>query len=97
MTLAANVADGVMLTYVEEKGSCSAKFDGKDAPATGPIWPSGWTCSIAMNGASGLDISWKKDGKLMDKDAFTVSADGNNVDGSGNGSGKHRKDESCTR
>jgi hypothetical protein len=79
MTLAANGADGVMLTYVEEKGSCSAKFDGKDAPATGPIWPSGWTCSIAKNGASGLDISWKKDGKLMGKDAFTVSADGNTL------------------
>jgi len=76
MTIAANGADGVTLTFVEEKGVCSPKFDGKDAPATGPIWPSGWSCVVAKNGAAGLDVSWKKDGKLMFKDAFSVSADG---------------------
>jgi len=31
---------------------------------------------IAKNGATGLDVSWKKDGKLMFKDSFSVSADG---------------------
>lgn len=76
MTFAANGADGVTLTSVEEKGVCSAKFDGKDYPAAGPIWPAGWTCTIAKSGAAGLDVSWKKDGKLMYKDSYTVSADG---------------------
>ncbi len=76
MTIAANGADGITIMFVEEKGSCSPKFDGKDAPATGPIWPSGWTCSAAKNGASGVDISWKHDGKLMGKDAYSTSADG---------------------
>lgn len=69
-------SDGLNLTWVEEKGACNAKFDGKDHPATGPIWPSGWTCSIAKNGASALDVTWKKDGKVMYRDTFTPSADG---------------------
>lgn len=69
-------SDGLTLTFVEEKGTCNARFDGKDHPATGPIWPSGWTCVIAKNGATALDVTWKKDGKAMYKDTFTASADG---------------------
>lgn len=76
VTINPSGTDGLTLTYVEEKGSCTAKFDGKDYPATGPIWPSGWTCVIAKNGASALDVSWKKDGKVMYRDTFTASADG---------------------
>jgi hypothetical protein len=76
MTIAPSGADGVTLTFVEEKGTCTGKFDGKDYPASGPIWPSGWTCSVAKNGAAGLDVTWKKDGTLMYKDAFSTSADG---------------------
>jgi hypothetical protein len=68
--------DGLTLTFVEEKGTCSAKFDGRDHPATGPIWPTGWTCAIAKSGATALDVTWKKDGRLMFKDTFTPSADG---------------------
>ncbi|HSD29914.1 MAG TPA: hypothetical protein VLL75_21615, partial [Vicinamibacteria bacterium] len=69
-------AEGVTLTFVEEKGTCAAKFDGKDHPASGPIWPEGWTCAIGRSGATGLDVTWKKDGKLMFKDTLTPSADG---------------------
>jgi hypothetical protein len=76
LTITPSGSDGLMLTFVEEKGTCSAKFDGKDHPATGPIWPSGWTCVIAKNGATALDVTWKKDGKAMYKDTFTPSADG---------------------
>jgi hypothetical protein len=76
LQLAASGTDGVTLTFVEEKGTCAARFDGKDHPATGPIWPSGWTCAIAKSGASALDVTWKKDGKVMYKDTFTPSADG---------------------
>jgi hypothetical protein len=35
--IGASGSDGLTLTFVEEKGTCSAKFDGKDHPATGPI------------------------------------------------------------
>jgi len=63
--ITANGADGLTFTSVEEKGSCTGKFDGKDYPATGPIWAAGWTCSIAKNGAQGLDVTWKKELLLM--------------------------------
>lgn len=76
LMIAANGADGVTLTLVEEKGTCSPKFDGKDYPATGPIWPSGWTCVAAKSGANALNVTWRKDGKVMFKDLFTASADG---------------------
>jgi hypothetical protein len=89
--IAASGADGINLTYVEEKGSCSAKFDGKDHPATGPIWPSGWTCSIAKSGPAGFDVSWKKDGKLMYKDSLAVSADGKVLTVMGNAPGTSEK------
>jgi hypothetical protein len=76
LTIADKGADGLTLTFVEEKGTCDAKFDGKDHPATGPIWPSGWTCSIAKNGATGFDVVWKKDRKVMYNDSFKISTDG---------------------
>ena len=69
-------SDGLSLTFVEEKGTCSAKFDGKDYPATGPIWPSGWMCAIAKSGATAFELTWKRDGKVMYKDTLTPSADG---------------------
>jgi hypothetical protein len=76
VTLAASGPDGLVLTFVEEKGTCSAKFDGKDHAASGPIWPAGWTCSIARVGTSAFELAWKREGKVMFKDTFTASADG---------------------
>lgn len=76
MTISPSGSDGLTLTFVEEKGICSAKLDGKDYPATGPIWPSGWTCAIAKSGATALDVTWKREGKVMYKDTLTPSADG---------------------
>lgn len=76
MELAPEGPDGLTLKYVDQGGVCVAKFDGKDHPATGAMWPAGWTCSIAKSGANGLELSWKKDGKLMYKSALTVSDDG---------------------
>ena len=68
--------DGLILTFVEEKATCSAQFDGKDYPATGPTWPAGWTCAIAKSGATALDVTWKREGKLLYEDTLTPSADG---------------------
>jgi hypothetical protein len=67
---------GLTLTFVDEKANCAAKFDGRDYPATGPIWPPGWTCSIAKNGDRAFDVTWKKDGKPLYKGTFTASGDG---------------------
>src|SRR5262249_1286794 len=90
MVIAPDGADGLTLSYVEEKGNCAAKFDGKDYPATGPIWPSGWTCMIAKTG-TGFDISWKKDGKMMYKDSLTTSPDGKVLMDIGNAAGTTEK------
>ena len=76
MTISPSGSDGLTLTFVEEKATCSAKFDGKDYAAAGPIWPSGWTCAIAKSGATGLDVTWKREGQVMYKDTLTPSADG---------------------
>src|SRR5439155_14701983 len=66
-------SDGVALSYVNEGGMCDAKFDGKDYPATGSMWPSGWTCSVSKAGDFAFDVTWKKDGKGLYKSSFTVS------------------------
>jgi hypothetical protein len=76
LTLTPKGSDGVTIAVGNEGGTCDAKFDGKPYPATGPMWPAGWTCVIAKNGARGLDVSWKKDGKEMFKATMTVSDDG---------------------
>jgi hypothetical protein len=76
VTIAPSGPDGLVLTYVEEKGTCSAKFDGKDHAASGPVWAAGWTCTIAKVGTGGFEVAWKREGKVMLKDTFTCSADG---------------------
>jgi hypothetical protein len=81
--IAAKGAEGLTLTYVDEKGICDAMFDAKDHPARGPMWPPGWTCSISKNGARGFDLAWKKDGKPMYKTTLTVSSDGKTLTESG--------------
>lgn len=76
LDIASNGADGLTLKFADQGGVCDAKFDGKDYPATGSLWPSGWTCMVAKAGANGFELTWKKDGKTMYKSAITVSADG---------------------
>jgi hypothetical protein len=79
MDLSASGTDGLKLSFVDEGGTCTAKFDGKDAPAAGSMWPAGWTCSLTRTGAQGFDATWKKDGKAMFKESYTVSADGKSL------------------
>lgn len=91
MSISPSGSDGVTLTFVEEKGSCSAKFDGKDYPATGPVWPSGWTCAISKSGATALDVTWKRNGQVMSKDTFTPSPDGKTLTDVGAAAGTTEK------
>jgi hypothetical protein len=76
LTLTPKGSDGVTFTLGSGGGVCDAKFDGKDYPASGSIWPPGWTCQIAKSGARGLDVTWKKDGKDMYRTNLLASADG---------------------
>ena len=76
MKISPSGPDGLTLTFVEQEGTCTARFDGNDHPATGPVWPAGWTCAIARSGTNGFDVTWKRGGKVMFKDSLTLSADG---------------------
>jgi len=64
--------DGLTFTFVNEGATCDARFDGKDYPATGAMFPAGWTCMLKKSNDE-LDITWKKDGKAMYMSTYTVS------------------------
>jgi hypothetical protein len=91
LTLAAKGNDGLTISVGNAGGVCDAKFDGKDYPATGPVWPSGWTCVIAKNGARGVDLTWKKDGKNMYKSTLEASTDGKTLTETGSAAGVNEK------
>jgi hypothetical protein len=76
LQIAAEGSDGLSFTFVEWQGVCRGKFDGKDYPATGPMWAAGWTCAIQKEGANAIGISVKKDGNPMYVSTYTASADG---------------------
>lgn len=76
MQIAGKGADGLVLTFVDQQGVCDGTLDGKDHPATGPMWPSGWTCALARNGDRAFDITWKREGKALYRSTLSVSADG---------------------
>lgn len=83
--------DGLAISLGNTGGVCDAKFDGRDYPATSPVWPSGWTCTIARNGARGVALTWKKDGKEMYKNTLAVSADGMTLTENGSAAGVNEK------
>lgn len=91
LTLTPKGSDGLTLSVGNAAGVCDAKFDGKDHPATGTMWPSGWTCVIARNGAAALDLTWKKDGKAMYKTTLATSADGKTLTETGSAAGVNEK------
>lgn len=91
LEVAAKGADGLTLTYVDQNGVCDAKLDGKDHPAAGPMWPSGWTCAVSRNGERAFDVTWKKDGKPLYKSTFTASADGKTLTETGGAAGTTEK------
>ena len=74
--IVAKGTDGLVFKYVDQGGQCDGRLDGKDHPASGSIWPSGWTCVMTKSGDRGFDITWKKDGKAMYKSTYVASADG---------------------
>lgn len=84
-------AEGVTISMGNEGGTCTGKFDGKDYPATGPMWPSGWTCVIAKSGARGIALTWRKDGKDMYKSTVVASSDGKTLTESGSAAGVNEK------
>ena len=87
LSLTPKGSDGLAIGLGNEGAVCDAKFDGKDYPATGSMWPAGWTCTIAKHGAAAIDLTWKKDGKDMYKSTLTASASGSVLTESGSAAG----------
>jgi hypothetical protein len=75
LTITAKGSDGITVTFGENTQTCTAKFDGKDHPATSPKEPAGWTCLVAKKGPTALEVSWKKDGKTTAISTFKASTD----------------------
>jgi len=91
LEVAGKGADGLTLTYVDQNGVCDATLDGKNYPAAGPMWPSGWTCALSRNGERAFDATWKKDGKPLYKSTFAASADGKTLTETGGAVGTTEK------
>jgi hypothetical protein len=68
--------NGIVFKSVDQNATCDGAFDGKPHPATGPLWPAGWTCTFSKSGTNGFSVAFQKDGKPMYASTFTVSADG---------------------
>ena len=91
MTLTPSGTDGLTIAMGNEGAACAAKFDGKDYPAKGTMWPPGWTCVIARNGANAFDVTWKKDGKDMYKSTLAASDGGKVLTETGSAAGVNEK------
>jgi hypothetical protein len=91
LSLTPKGTDGLTISLGNEGAVCDARFDGKDHPATGAMWPSGWTCVIARNGERAIDLTWKKDGKDMYKSTLAASASGRVLTETGSAAGVNEK------
>jgi hypothetical protein len=69
-------ADGLVFKIVDMDLTCTGKFDGQDHPCTGPTIGQGWTSSFAKQGANGLAMNVKNNGKSTFTLSYSVSADG---------------------
>lgn len=91
LEIAASGSDGLTFRIVDMQLTCEAKFDGKDHPCTGPTIGSGWTVMLAKQGARGLDMTIKNNGKAVFKTTYTVSADGKTLTEHGTPMGSNEK------
>jgi hypothetical protein len=88
---AASGTDGLSFKIVDMELSCDAKLDGKDHPCSGPTLGPGWTVAFAKQGERALDMTIKNNGKVLFKNAYTVSADGKTLTENGSVLGTNEK------
>jgi hypothetical protein len=74
--IAANGTDGITINYPEFGFTVTAKFDGKDYPASGQFASPKNTFVFKTTGPRSFEMTSKIDGKATYADTFTVSADG---------------------
>jgi hypothetical protein len=68
--------DGLTWRIADYGVTCTAKFDGKDYPATGPTAPHGFTVAISKTSPGSFDLTEKIEGKAVYKATYSVSVDG---------------------
>ena len=83
--------NGIVFKFVDQGATCDGAFDGKPHPATGSLWPAGWTCTFSKAGANGFSVAFNKDGKPMYSSTFTASADGKTLTENGGAVGTKEK------
>ncbi len=79
MELTTNGADGLTAKFPEEGTTCTAKFDGKDYPVTGPLVGNKVSFSLKRTGPRSFEMTEKLGGKAIYLDKFSVSEDGNTL------------------
>jgi hypothetical protein len=89
LTIQSDGTDGVTLTLSAIKATCQAKWDGKDAPASGPTVPDGLTLAVSKTGPSSFKLVQKVKGKVLVILRYRLAADGKSLTVKGtNGLGK---------
>jgi len=74
--IAANGADGWVMTSSEFKATCALKLDGKDYPASGPNVPPGLALSAMRSGDRTVQLTEKIKGKATYTMTYALSDDG---------------------
>ena len=91
LSLSSKGGDALTISLGNEGAVCDARFDGKDYTAAGPVWPKGWTCTVARDGDRAIALTWKKDGKQMYKTNLSASPDGKTLTERGSATGVNEK------
>jgi hypothetical protein len=89
LTIQTDGSNGVTLTLSAIKATCQAKWDGKDAPATGPTVSDGLTLAFSKTGANSFKMVEKSKDKVIVIAHYRVAPDGKSMTTKGtNGKGK---------
>jgi hypothetical protein len=91
MELTPNGPNGLTWSSSSMKATSSAKFDGKDYPATGETFGPGFTMSLKKDGLNGFIMTIKHDGKALYLSRYVGSADGATLTETGSAVGVNEK------
>jgi len=76
VVLAPSGKDGLLFKTTGYQQTCDAQFGGKDYAVTGPTTPDGITMALTHAGPRSFRVVFKKDGKPLFRETYTVSQDG---------------------
>lgn len=89
ITMLSDGKDNVTFQMSALKAACTAKWDGKDYAVAGPTTVKGLTMSFVRTGPNNFKVVRKINGKAIDIENYSLSADGHVLTGHGtDGQGK---------